>query len=247
MDDLCEKKVALVTGGTKGIGKGIVIDLLKSGYFVFCNYSTDEAAANEASECFSSIGGSSFDVYKADLSKKEGALSYIEHIKSITDSINVVVLNVATTCKDDFEEIAFEDWTKVMDTNLNIPFFMIQQLNRNISENGRIVVISAILGIYPHSISIPYGVSKAGLNHLVRSLVKVFASKGVTINAICPGFVDTDWQKTKPIALRRKIENKIALKRFAEVSEISQFCMSLINNSYINGAIIPIDGGYNYE
>lgn len=247
MGDLCKKKVAVVTGGTKGIGKGMVIELLKSGYFVFCNYSTDEVAAREASECFLSVDQFGFDIYKADLSTKEGALSYIEHIKNITDTVDVIVLNAATTCKDSFEEITYEDWTKVMDTNLNIPFFMIQQLYKNISENGKILAIGTILGIYPHSISIPYGVSKAGLNHLVKSLVKVFASKSITINAVCPGFVDTDWQKTKSTELRRKIENKIALKRFAEVTEISQFCMSVINNSYLNGSIITIDGGYNYE
>ena len=241
-----KKKVAVVTGGTRGIGRGVVVELLKSGYFVFCNYYMNEKAFNEASEYFSSFDNP-IDIYKSDLSTKEGAFDYINHIKNMTDSIDVIVLNVATTCKDNFEDMAYEDWTKVMDTNLNIPFYMIQQLYEKLSENGRIVAIGSILGIYPHSISIPYGVSKAGLNHLVKSLVKVLAKKKITINAVCPGFVNTDWQNTKPTALRRKIENKIALKRFAEVSEIVSMCMSVINNSYINGAIIPIDGGYDYE
>ncbi len=247
MVEIFEKKVAVITGGTKGIGKGMAIELLKSGYFVFCNYSTDEIAAHESSKCFSSINESSFDILKVDLSTKDGALKFIKHIKSMTKVIDVIILNAAITCRDSFKEITYENWTKVMDMNLNIPFFMIQQLHESIRKNGRIIAISSILGIFPHSISIPYGVSKAGLNYLVKSLIKVLASECITINAVCPGFVNTDWQKDKPLELRNEIENKIALKRFAEISEITEMCMAIIDNSYLNGAIISIDGGYNYE
>lgn len=103
------------------------------------------------------------------------------------------------------------------------------------------------MGIHPHAMSISYGVSKAGLHFLTKYLVKYFGDRNITVNAICPGFVDTPWQKNKTLDHRERIEDKIALGRFAEPEEIAQLVNSVLENGYINGSILNIDGGYDFK
>jgi NAD(P)-dependent dehydrogenase (short-subunit alcohol dehydrogenase family) len=104
-----------------------------------------------------------------------------------------------------------------------------------------------MLGVKPHATSMPYGVSKAAMNMLAQSFVKEFAPRGVRVNVVSPGFVATESQDLKPQWLREKIESKIAMRRFATEQEVADICLSVINNTYINGAIVPIDGGYEME
>lgn len=96
----------------------------------------------------------------------------------------------------------------------------------------------------PHAISIPYGVSKSSLGMLAKYLVKVFADRKITVNVLAPGFVETPWQMHKEQEHRQRIEDKIAVGRFATVKEISSTCLHLIDNGYINGQVIVVDGGY---
>jgi NAD(P)-dependent dehydrogenase (short-subunit alcohol dehydrogenase family) len=131
-----------------------------------------------------------------------------------------------------------------MDINVNIPFFLIQRLADSISDSGSILFISSAMSLKPHATSVPYGVSKAAVNMLAQTLGKDFAGRGIRVNAICPGFIDTDWQESKSDEQRARITNKIALGRFGKPSEIADVCYSLIENSYINGAVVPVDGGY---
>lgn len=131
--------------------------------------------------------------------------------------------------------------------NLHSHFYLIRDLNTIIQKKSRIIIIGSILGEVPHSTSIAYGVSKAALHALSKNLVKVFSDREITVNLIEPGFVETDWQKDKPNEIRNNIYNKTALKRFATVKEVSMTCMMLLENDYINGAAIRIDGGYSYR
>ena len=146
-----------------------------------------------------------------------------------------------------YKDINPDEWNAVMDTNLNIPFFIVQRFSEMIKDDGRIIFIGALMGMLPHAISIPYAVSKAGLHMLTKSLVKTFKDRSITVNAIAPGFIDTDWQLEKSPEQRKRIENKIALGRFGHVEEVSKICMGIIENQYINGSIISIDGGYGME
>jgi NAD(P)-dependent dehydrogenase (short-subunit alcohol dehydrogenase family) len=157
------------------------------------------------------------------------------------------VLNTAITNRKAFEDISFNEWNAVMDTNLNIPFFIVQKLSGMIKNYGRIIFIGALMGIFPHAMSISYAVSKAGLHMLSKSLVKVFKERNITVNAIAPGFIDTDWQLSKDADHRKRIEDKIALNRFGHPEEVAQICIGIIENQYINGSIIDINGGYDME
>lgn len=239
-------EVAVVTGSTKGIGKQIGIELLKKGFFVYFNYSNDSDAAESLRlELQEYIGN--YEIVQADLSSLEGLEILSEAVLEKCQSIDYLVLNAGLTCREDFEKITKSDWDKVIDANLSIPFFTVQKFSRYIRSGGSILFVGALMGIRPHAISIPYGVSKAGVHMLAQYLVKIFAPRNITVNAVAPGFVETPWQKSKEPAHRKRIEDKIALHRFGCVDEVAKACVDVMSNAYINGQTIVIDGGYQYE
>jgi 3-oxoacyl-[acyl-carrier protein] reductase len=239
-------KFALVTSSTRGIGKSIGIELLNKGYYVFFNYVNNDEDAYKLKQELVRFDGK-YSIIKTDLSNLDGVDVIYDDIIKITNNLDCIVLNTGVTNYKSFKDLTPDDWNKVINTNLNVPFFLIQKLSDNIVYDGRIIFIGAILGLIPHGISIPYSVSKAGLTILAKSLVKYFKNKNITVNVIAPGFIDTSWQLLKDKDHRKRIENKIALNRFGYPEEVAKTCMHIIDNQYINGAVICVDGGYDME
>lgn len=240
-------KYALVTGATKGIGYKIAVKMLEEGYFVFINYAHDDESANLLSKELKIKFQEKFSLLKADLSEPESIDLIVKELTKQTNRIDVLVLNAGITDYSNFADITWDAWMKVLNTNLNVPFFLIQNLSPYINVNGSIVVIGSVLGRIPHATSLAYGVTKAALQFLAKELVKIFAEKRVRVNAVCPGFTNTLWQETKTPERKKRIESKIALRRFAEPEEIADMCLAVIHNTYINGSIIDINGGYSFE
>jgi len=236
-------KYAFVTGSTAGIGLAIAQRLLNEDCFVFVNFAHDEENARVAGEALAEIS-SNYCIIKADMSNIEGVNIACETIMKQCPRLDYLILNSYATDKSGFKQVSLVQWQHVMDSNVSMPFFLMQHLFDHMAENGSVVCMGALMGIYPHAISISYGVSKAALHMLCQSMVKVYASKRIRINAVCPGFVDTPAQFSKAPDHRLRIENKIALNRFAEPFEIADFCYSILMNNYINGAVIPVCGGY---
>lgn len=232
-------KNAIVTGGTKGIGKQVVADLLKRDYRVWTNYASDDTAAQQAQAEFSALG-------ECLVVKQEWG-GGIKCIPAPWKTVDVIVGNAGTTLRKPFPEITDEDWRRVLDTNLTANFALVRDLFPRISPRGRIVFIGSMMGVLPHGTSLPYGVSKAALHALAQNLVKEFEGTGTTVNAIAPGFVETEWQKTKPEEIRQNIYCKTAIKRFADVREISSAVMFCIDNAFVNGAILEVSGGYCFK
>lgn len=162
----------------------------------------------------------------------------------IEEPLDVLVLNAGITDRSAFDMITREEWNRVINVNLTEPFFLVQKTKMN--DNGRIIFISSILAEIPHSISISYPVTKAAINALVKNLVKHFAERKITVNAVAPGFIDTDWHKNKSEEVMKKITDRIALGWFGNVENVSSLVMEIINNDYINGQILTVDGGYDY-
>lgn len=239
-------KYVLVTSSTSGIGKAIGKLFLQSGYYVFFNYSKNEENRIKLEQEISEFKGK-YSIIKTDLSKFENINFLYEEVKKVVNVLDCIVLNTGITNRKSFESITVDEWNDVMNTNLNIPFFIVQKFSEMIKDNGSIIFIGAVMGIVSHAVSIPYGVSKAGLHMLARSLVKVFKDRNITVNVVAPGFINTDWQLSKEPDHRKRIENKIALNRFGKPEEVAQVCMSIVENQYINGAIINVDGGYDME
>ena len=235
-------KYALVTGSTKGIGLSISTMLIKKGFFVFMNYAHDDAAANSIE-----LTPDSCRIIKADLSTLAGATTLIESIHNENIMLDCLVLNAGTTSRKPFGEIEYDDWNAVLNTNVTIPFLICQNLSAIVAEYGSIVFIGSDMGIYPHAVSPAYSVSKAATHMLARCLVKEFSQRSIRVNTIAPGFIDTEWQKEKPDWLKEKISDKIALRRFGTPEEVADAVIHVIENTYINGAVLQIDGGYDME
>lgn len=241
-------KTAIVTGSTKGIGKSIGLKLLQENCFVVFNYASDDSNAEAFHEELEKNFHGKYKIIKADLSTIEQVKFFVEQVVEDIQVIDYLILNAGYTDRTLPLEVSIERWNKVMDINLNMPFFCVQKFAPFIRNmTGKIIFIGSIMGIEPHASSIAYGVSKAGVHFLAKCLVKVFAEQGITVNAICAGFTDTEWQLKKPAEQRKNIENKTALHRFAYPEEIAEITYSVLNNTYINGSVIQIDGGYNYK
>lgn len=240
-------RYAVITGATKGIGKAIAEKFLREGFFVIANYANDEQSAGRFSKEMSQFTAS-FRLIKQELGSYESVRAFSESILSITDRVDCLVLNAATTDRSAFEEISPERWQHVMDVNLNAPFFLVQAFAPYIcKQTGSVIFMGSMMGQYPHAASLGYSVTKAAVHQLAKSLVKNLSPDGVTVNAIAPGFVETPWQANKPDEIRKSIESKIALHRFAAPEEVADLCWHVFNNRYINGSVVEISGGYCYK
>jgi 3-oxoacyl-[acyl-carrier protein] reductase len=229
-------KNALVTGSTKGIGLQIGLDLLKANYNVYFNARTEPTA-----EFIDSVVGSflpQFRFIKADLSYQGSVADIIQQMPD--EGLDVIVLNVGITDRTT-EQYNFE---QVVTTNAIIPYWLIKELKPFLHHGGSIILITSISGIVPDSVSTAYGISKAAENMMVAYLAKEFAPKRITVNAVAPGYIDTTWHDTKDEDQKQRIANKILLKRFGTTKEVSQVVQMLINNDYITGQVIRVDGGF---
>lgn len=238
-------KRAIVTGGTKGIGLGIAEMLLREGFYVIVTYAHDEKAAEACAERLQIISDS-FEIIKADQSDK-AAMSIFAKKMLAHKQIDCLVLNAGTTLRKSLQETSEEEWERVMQVNVNSNVYLLRDLMPAIPNGSRIIFIGSLMAIHPHGTSLAYGVTKSAVHALTKNLVKVFEGTGTTINCIAPGFVETEWQKEKPEAIRQNICRKTANGRFASVQEIADAVRFCMNNPFVNGSIIEVSGGYSYK
>lgn len=238
-------KNAIITGGTKGIGLAVAKMLLSEGYFVTVTYAHDEQSAEACKQDLLTINDA-FEVVKADQSDKESMKAFVQAMRQ-KEHIDCVVLNAGTTHRAGLLGTTDEDWNRVMQVNVNTPMALIRDLFDVIPSGSRIVFMGSMMGVLPHSVSLCYGVTKAAVIALAKNLVKEFEGTETTINVIVPGFVETDWQKNKSEEIRNNICAKTALNRFAQPEEIADAVRFCVNNSFVNGSVIEVSGGYNYK
>lgn len=238
-------KRALVTGGTKGIGLAVVKMLLKDGYYVTVTYGHDEKSASDFAGLFSNVSNR-FEIMKIDQGSKADMKALASHILQ-HGSLNCLVCNAGITLRKGITDFTDEEWEHVMQVNVNAPVFLLRDLFHSLSNDARIVFIGSEMGIYPHGTSLAYGVTKSAIHSLAKNLIKFFEGTEITVNAIAPGFVETEWQKNKPVDIRKSICDKTALKRFATTEEIADAVRFCLNNAFVNGSIIEVNGGYCFK
>lgn len=241
-------RLAVITGGTKGLGRAIAERLLAEGFDVLLTFANDEIRAKSMqAELCARYGDSDVAILRADASTLDSIDAIDSYLTSSGQRIGTLILNAGLTDRKSFEEIDVESWDRVLRANLDVPVFTIQRFIDRFAPGGSIVFTGSLMGIQPHSMSLSYGVSKSAIHALVKNLVKFLAPKGIRVNAVAPGFIDTEWQLEKPADVRDSINTKISLGRFATPQEVTDPYMMLINNSYITGETITIDGGYSYR
>ena len=240
-------KYALVTGSTKGIGLSIGEGLLALGYYVFFNHPQEDKDFDEFDQKLSNNYPNRFLLIEADLSNIKHVEKVFTEVSNITSQIDLIVFNAGITDRSPFQEITYDSWMKIQNIFVNVPVFILQKFYALLQEKSNIIFIGSVLGNLPHSTSLSYGVSKSGVHALVENLVKFFADKKIRVNGVAPGFIDTQWQLQKQPEIRKRIENKIALKNSVHQINVRDLVLHIINNEYINGSILKIDGGYCFE
>jgi 3-oxoacyl-[acyl-carrier protein] reductase len=240
-------RYAIVTGGTKGIGKEICRKLLTKGLSVIAVDNNEDVSALQTKQEFEKAFPTLFHIIKCDLSDTNNITNLFSEVTSITKSIDVLILNAGITIRKGVEDITLEEWETVMAVNVTTPLFLIQRFLPMLGNGSTVIFTGSSMAVFPHSVSLSYGVTKSAVHALVKNLVKFLAPLGIRVNCVSPGFVDTEWQKEKPQQIRESIMNKISLKRFAEPEEVASVYMFIIDNPYLNGEIISIDGGYSYQ
>lgn len=238
-------KNAIVTGATKGIGLAIAKMLLKEGYHVVATYSSDKSAADSAAAEFASIS-TEFEIVRANQADK-AAMKEFAAAMLAKGHVDCIINNTGATVRKHLSEITDAEWETSMQVNVNSSLFLVRDLLPAIHSGSKIVFIGSMMGIYPHGTSIAYGVAKSAVHALALNLVKFFEGTGTTVNVVAPGFVETEWQKDKPQQIRNNIYDKTAIKRFASVEEIADAVKFCINNPFVNGSIIEVNGGYCFK
>lgn len=230
-------KYAVVTGGTSGIGLGVAKMLLSKGYYVFATY-----VSNKSEELLHN-----YEAIATDQTSREDVYNFIKYVKSKTNHLDCLVCNAGITIRKSFTETEDSDWDKMMEVAVNSHYIMVREFYHIIPPGSRILFTGSQMGLMPHSMILAYGVTKAALHALTKNLVKEFEGTDTTINAIVPGFVETPWQKEKPEVIRQSICKKTAIHRFASVDEIVDAYRFCIDNSFVNGSLIEVNGGYSYK
>lgn len=230
-------KYAIVTGGTSGIGLGVAKMLLSKGYYVFATY-----VGPPLSERLDN-----FEAIETDQSSREEVYNFISYVKGKVDHVDCIVCNAGMSIRKSFTDTKDEDWDKMMEVAVNSHYIMVREFFPIIPKGSRILFTGSQMGLNPHATVLAYGVTKAAIHALTKNLVKEFEGTGTTVNAIVPGFVNTPWQKEKPEEIKQNIYRKTAIHRFAEIEEIVDAYRFCIDNPFVNGSLIEVNGGYSYK
>lgn len=246
-DTLCP--FAIVTGGSKGIGGGVAEMLFERGYSVVFTYCHDDAEAESlVRRCSEHAKGEQYiRAVKIDHSKRQDTYKLVDTIKSLTSHVDCLVCNAGITVRKNFTETHDTDWDNMMEASVNTHYIMIRELYALIPGGSRIIFTGSEMAVHPHATVLGYGVTKAAIHALSQNLVKEFEGTDTTVNTVVPGFVDTPWQKKKPEEIRQNICRKTAIHRFASIEEVVKAFAFCIDNAFLNGSEIKVDGGYCYK
>lgn len=242
-------KVTVITGGTSGIGRGIAEKILAESAAedrIFVTYGHNEEKAQAFLESLPREKRSQVVLVKADMSSYEDMMAFVAELKDQADHIDWLVSNAGVSTYAKYEDYTFEEWTRIMNTNLSVPVFMVKELRPMMSEGGSILFTGSYAGQQAYSSSLVYGVTKAAIHFLTKSLVKEFEPKGITVNAIAPGFIETPWHSARTQESYNRINKKIALHRFGTVEEVADMAFAVLGNGYMNGSVVDIHGGYDF-
>ncbi len=239
-----KNKVALVTGGSRGIGRATALLLAEKGADVAIIYNSRKEKAEEVKKIALSKGVKA-EIYECDVSNYGKVKETVEQIVKDFGKINIVVNNAGILIKKPFLETAEEDWDKTINVNLkgvfNVCRFSIPFLLKN--TPAKIVNVSSIAGRNGGTVGVPYAASKAGVIGITCALASEFTPKGIYVNAVAPGPVDTDLFKGLSPEQRKKLESLSPNGRFAKPEEIAHAIVFLIENDYISGETLNINAG----
>lgn len=243
---MLKDKIAVVTGGSRGIGEAIVSRFLEEGASVYTLSRSEGEKFNEFSESAKKKGGF-FKWIKTDISSKDDIEKAVKSITEESGSIDILVNNAGITRDGLIFRMKDEEWNDVINTNLTSAFLMCRGFSRPMikKRSGSIINISSVVGIMGNAGQTNYSASKAGLIGLTKSLAKEVAARGVRVNAVAPGFIDTSMTEKLGEKAREALADVIPAKRTGKPEEIAEAVLFLASgsSSYITGQVLAVDGG----
>ena len=242
-----ENKVALITGGTSGLGKMMALSLAKAGAFVWIASSRDNA--DETLQAIKQQG-SNGSFLQVDVTSSKGLENIVTQILQESNRMDILVNAAGINLRTSAEDLTLEEWQKTIDINLTAPFYLSQIVAESMKRNnwGRIINIASLQSLRAFDNSIPYGASKGGVMQLTRALAQAYSKDGILVNAIAPGFFRTNLTESlfqDPDKLKA-LANKTMMGRNGEEKDIFGISVFLCSdaNSYVTGQTIFLDGGF---
>lgn len=243
---MLEQKVAVVTGASRGIGRAIAKKLAEDGMFVVINYRGNKEKAESVKQEILENQGMA-EIYACDVSDYDACETFFKTVVQTYGRIDVLVNNAGITRDGLLMKMTEEDYDAVLQTNLKGPFHGIRFVSRQMlkQRSGRIINISSVSGILGNAGQANYCASKAGIVGLTKSAARELASRNITVNAVAPGFIDTDMTKVLPDKVKEEMMAQIPAKKFGTVEDIANAVEFLAKeeSSYITGQVLHVNGG----
>ena len=239
-------KTALVTGGSRGIGRATALALSQVGANVAINYNTSREAAEKLKGEIDEAGGRA-EIYQADVSADGQATDMAEKLLADFGRVDILVNNAGITRDKSFLKMTRMMWDEVLGVNLNGPFLITQTLLPGMIEAGwgRVINIASVVGQTGNFGQANYSVTKGGLISFTMTLAREVSRKGITVNAVAPGYIETDMTKEVPEAVKEGVKAMTPIGRMGEPAEVAAAVVFLASTeaSYITGQVLPVNGG----
>lgn len=244
---MLEGKIAVVTGASRGIGRQIAVTLAKNGATVIVNYNGSAAKAEEVVAEIVSAGGQA-EAIQCNVSEFAKAEELVKYVVEKYKKLDILVNNAGITRDNLLMKMSEEEFDAVISTNLKGAFNCIKHVSRQMlkQRGGRIINISSVSGVLGNAGQANYCASKAGVIGLTKSVARELGSRGITVNAIAPGFIETEMTEVLPEAiLKAAVDSQIPLKRLGKTEDIAETAVFLASDkaAYITGQVICVDGG----
>ena len=240
-------RVAVVTGGSRGIGRAIALALAEEGAAVAINYQRNEASAKEVVQAIERMGGRSGDIFQADVSDPAQVLRMRDAILERFERVDILVNNAGINRDKSFINMDYETWKAVVSVDLDGAFHCTKAfvVAMKVRGYGRIINISSVVGQIGNFGQANYAAAKAALLGLTKTLAKEFAAKGVTVNAVAPGFIETEMVTGTTDEVKEKVLAQIPMHRFGKPEDVAKAVVFLASDetSYITGHVLNVNGG----
>lgn len=243
---MLQGKCAVITGASRGIGREIAMKYAKEGANIVLNYRNSETEALQLKEELDKLGSDTL-IVKANVSNFEEAEKLIKEAKEVFGRVDILVNNAGITKDNLIMRMKEEDFDSVIDVNLKGAFNCLKAVTPIMirQKSGKIINMSSVVGVIGNAGQVNYCASKAGLIGMTKSLAREIGGKNINVNAIAPGFIDTDMTKVLSEDQKKNIMSQVPLKRLGQAEDIANLALFLASNQsdYITGQVIHVDGG----